>query len=100
MKPGARLTGQLRRCQAPASRQGRPVDTADKDVVVHVPNGGLTRVEIIKQNIGAAVTVEIGRSHKEIARPWRWDTSINIVVHIKDKVMGEAQDRGHQVIRV
>src|SRR5437764_342466 len=35
--------GSSRRCQAPASRKRRSVSAADKDVVVHVPNGRLAR---------------------------------------------------------
>src|SRR4029077_1711953 len=76
---------------------------ADKNVVVHVPNGGLTRARIIKQNIGAAVMVEIGRSRKEKAPPMTWGNSNNvrnIVVNIKDLVLDPADARDQQPIRV
>ena len=38
---------------------GRTASAADKDVVVHVPNGGLTSIPIAKDVIGLAVPIEI-----------------------------------------
>src|SRR5262249_3032308 len=65
---------------------------ADNYVVVHVPNGGfmgtIKPCSKIKQNIGSAVTVEIGRSREAPAQRITWDPCrphMNIVVHIPDE---------------
>src|SRR5262245_48044364 len=80
------------RCeQVPCAGDGWSTCPADNNVAVHVPNGGLTPAQstarIIKQNIGSAVTVEIGRSRQEPAIRKRWALCrphMNIVVHIPD----------------
>src|SRR5206468_93555 len=76
--------------QAPAGRKGRTVSAADKDVVVHVPNGGLTRVGVVEHIIWFATTVEVGCCHQFPASRKRWAVRAadeNVVVEIPDRCL-------------
>src|SRR5262245_45924639 len=97
------------RCeQVPSAGDAWSTCLEDTNVAVHVPNPGLTRARIIKQNIGSAVTVEIGRSRQAQAQRNTWAPCrphINIVVHIPDRgptkpATGTAVDWEQQVIRI
>ena len=53
--------------QAPASRKRWTIDAAGEDILVEIPEGGSLDAWTIKQVIGLAVRVEIGRSYQSIA---------------------------------
>src|SRR5438552_1880022 len=53
-----------RRCQAPASLKSWTVSAADKDVVVHVPNGRLARGRVEQCIIRLAPAIEVRHIHQ------------------------------------
>src|SRR5262245_43459596 len=71
--------------QTPAGRKGRTVGAADKNVVVHVPNGAVTRGGVVENISRFATTVTIGCSHQFPAGGKRWTVRAayeGVVVHV------------------